>query len=449
MSKFDWRLYPHAEDFLRKCLADLVSKNGAAQKVATQIYQRTSGEIFDFVDHLVLSTEIVDVEALEKIGFEDTKMGSEGSTVLRVKDSMLFPVVLRDWKKSEVALAVENIGDFQKTQAQSKPIWGKPNSDLRKLEVSAENAVTFSVFERRGSSDFIIGETDDSVNYAEVLKSLESRKREFPQPEEGFAEIEEILNKANKSLRKARLSDAFFRCERRFWESRNRAARVQKLRQDEVGMGWGNVDHLTFRSSRKNFSRLIRIFESLDLKARERFHAGAQAGWGAQILEDTEGRNVVFADVDLLTEEKEVDFAHEGLEPKDRLGTVGLWVGLHGESMLEAGMHHLAARFTFEALRNDLKTKGVGMMKPFSDFPFLKQAFTEPERWQVRNEKINTLANGRFLSGDQAVTFRSQGAVGSHLENIQRGQGFKGFNQNSVSAIIRWTNPLAAETKNA
>ena len=41
------------------------------------------------------------------------------------------------------------------------------------------------------------------------------------------------------------------------------------------------------------------------------------------------------------------------------------------------------------------------------------------------------------------------GAVGSHLELIQRSEGFKGFNQRSVSAIILATNPLTYKVTQA
>jgi len=37
--------------------------------------------------------------------------------------------------------------------------------------------------------------------------------------------------------------------------------------------------------------------------------------------------------------------------------------------------------------------------------------------------------------------FFTEGAIGSHLENLERKQGFKGFNQDSVSAIIKATDP--------
>ncbi len=89
------------------------------------------------------------------------------------------------------------------------------------------------------------------------------------------------------------------------------------------------------------------------------------------------------------------------------------------------------------------------MMKPFSNFPFLKQAFTEPEKWQVKEDKLAQLVKNHQLNEDQASTFSRDGAVASHLENIERGQGFKGFNQNSVSAIIKWTNPLAQQERYA
>ena len=35
----------------------------------------------------------------------------------------------------------------------------------------------------------------------------------------------------------------------------------------------------------------------------------------------------------------------------------------------------------------------------------------------------------------------AKGAIGSHLENLERREGFKGFNQQAVSAIIAATDP--------
>ena len=48
--------------------------------------------------------------------------------------------------------------------------------------------------------------------------------------------------------------------------------------------------------------------------------------------------------------------------------------------------------------------------------------------------------------GDEAIArqharFLREGAIGSHLENLQRHEGYKGFNQQAVSAIIAATDP--------
>jgi len=114
---------------------------------------------------------------------------------------------------------------------------------------------------------------------------------------------------------------------------------------------------------------------------------------------------------------------------------------LHGESLLEAGLHHLEARFEFDLLRGQLQASGVNTMKPFSDFAFLRQAFTEGERWPVRRERAERLLSAGLITREEFGLFMKQGALGSHLENLQRHGGFKGFNQKSVSVVITATDP--------
>jgi hypothetical protein len=186
---------------------------------------------------------------------------------------------------------------------------------------------------------------------------------------------------------------------------------------------------------------LMKILLTFGFKKRERYYAGTEAGWGAQIMEQPEARLIIFADVDLNPDDASVDFTVTKLPELDRPGTVGLWCGLHGESILEAGMHHLEAKFNFEGLRDTLKSAGVNFMNPFSDFPHLRQAFSEGEWWPVPIERLDALLASGKLSPDAYNRIRDQGAVGSHMENLQRRNGFKGFNQRGVSQIIREVNP--------
>ncbi|MFN3467902.1 MAG: hypothetical protein ACK4WF_09420, partial [Candidatus Brocadiales bacterium] len=234
-----------------------------------------------------------------------------------------------------------------------------------------------------------------------------------------------------------------FEEERRYWQERNKAARLQRERQGSLGLGWANHDHHTFRCSRRHLADLIRLLEDLGFQCRERFYAGQEAGWGAQVMENHLLGITVFADLDLSSEETEEDFAHQALPMKKELGTVGLWVALHGEGFLGAGMHHLAIRADFDALRRDMARAGIETMKPFADFPFLRQAFTQGEQWVVRPDPASQLLGSGSINKEQHQKFSTQGAIGSHLENIERRDGFKGFNQRSVSAIIQATDPRA------
>jgi hypothetical protein len=279
---------------------------------------------------------------------------------------------------------------------------------------------------------------------AAILKAREiwkTRPRVFDDDANGYRHLQATLDRVIGLVGRDLGCHVVFAEERAYWQKRNRAAQVQKMRQDRLGLGWANHDHHTFRSSRRHFIDLMAALDKMGFVRRERYYAGAQAGWGAQILEQPVEGIVAFCDVDLEPEETAIDFSRQLLPPSKRLGTIGLWVGLHGESFLDAGLHHLECRFDYQLLRDQLATLDVNTMKPFSDLPFLKQAFTEGEKWPVRRERAERLRHSELIDEQQFNQFVTEGAIGSHLENLQRKGGFKGFNQKSVSAIIRATDP--------
>jgi hypothetical protein len=282
------------------------------------------------------------------------------------------------------------------------------------------------------------GQLSDILKAKEIWKT---RQRFFAHDADGVALAKKLLAQSIKLVGRDQTCQIFFEEERAYWENRNRAARVQKFRQDQLGLGWGNHDHHTFRCSRQFFVDLNEFLFALGFEKRERFYAGAEAGWGAQISEQSLVGITVFADVDLLPDETQLDFSSHRLPHAPKLGTVGIWTGLHGESFLGAGMHHLEARFDYQLLREQLKAEGINTMNPFSDFEFLKQAFTEGERWPVNRERAEKLLAAKMITPEQFEKFLKEGALGSHLENLQRHGGFKGFNQKSVSAVIAATDP--------
>ncbi len=320
---------------------------------------------------------------------------------------------------------------------------GEIRSRYRQVVVSEEKGTRLEAVERRAYRGFVTAKLKQAELAAivKVKELFSTRPRYFANDADGFTVANKRLRQALKLVGRDIACHLFFEAERAYWEQRNRAARLQKFRQDTLGLGWGNHDHHTFRCSRAHFTDLIQFLNKLGFEKRERFFAGAEAGWGAQISEQPVTGVVVFADVDLMPEETSINFSVNKLPAASKLGTVGLWTGLHGESFLQAGMHHLEARFDFVSLREQLQWQGVNLMKPFSDFEFLRQAFTEGERWSVRRDRAERLVAAKLITSGQCEQFIRDGAIGSHLENLQRHGGFKGFNQKSVSAVIAATDP--------
>lgn len=448
---FDWPLCHQAEHLLGGYIDAFLSRHAFARRLAGRMRDETGTEFFEWVDHLTLGAD--QVPALRAAGLvEEPLEAPENTTVFWHPRAMMPRVVIasdggRGDLPRQLAIRPEVLADFVAAHDLEAAIEGGFGARLRRAVIAEEEGASLVAVERLGYRGFVVQEpTAEFVRG--VLRARElwrTRRRDFATDAESvrhaFARLEAVLAVVDRDA----AGELFFAEERRFWEARNRAAQVQKRRQDRLGLGWGNHDHHTFRCSREHFADLMAFLQRLGLQKRERYYAGAEAGWGAQISEQPVTGIVVFADVDLMPDETQIDFSTQRLPPAPRLGTVGLWCGLHGDSFLQAGMHHLEARFDFARLREQLAGEGIRTMNPFSDFDFLRQAFTEGERWRVRPTRVARLQDSGLITAVQAEVFLRDGAIGSHLENLQRKGGFKGFNQKSVSVIIAATDPRKSQ----
>jgi hypothetical protein len=427
--RFDWPVCYDAENWVIEQLDAVCERDEFARALRQRMRDETGTLLIDWVDHLIVSPE--HESKLRTLGYTE-----EDDSTFWHPEAMLPRVLLHE-DDPVINIRVDSISDFAAAHGVQSELQGDPQSRFRGLVVSPQ----FSAVERRGYRGFDFA-THSGDSLKTILKAFELWKTR-PRNSDDFGPTLSLLDRIIEMVGRDMACHIVFAEERAYWEKRNRAGQVQKRRQDGLGLGWANHDHHTFRSSRENFLNLMRALEKLGFERRERYYAGAQAGWGAQILEQSVEGIVAFCDVDLEPEETEIDFSRRPLAPSKKLGTIGLWVGLHGESLLQAGMHHLECRFDYALLRDQLAVHHVNTMKPFSDFPFLKQAFTEGERWAVKRERAERLLRAGLITDVQFREFTTQGAIGSHLENLQRKGGFKGFNQKSVSAIIQATDPRA------
>jgi hypothetical protein len=445
--RFDWPLCYDAENYILGRLEALTERNRFARRLAERMLNETGTLLLDWVDYVVVPHS--EERRLREVGFTDDPLAETPAHLKALwHPEAMLPRVLVERDSTAIrgpdilAIRCESIADFLAAHNLSAEPEGAPLSRFRRALVLEENLTCLKVVERRGYRGFIparpSGEVEGLLKASELWRL---RPRHFAGDAEGLRQTHALLDHVVELVGPDLACHAVFAEERRYWQSRNRAAQIQKGRQDKLGLGWANHDHHTFRCSREHFIDLMRALEKLGFERRERYYTGAQAGWGAQILEQPVEGIVAFCDVDLDPAETEIDFSRQPLPSSKKLGTIGLWVGLHGESLLDAGMHHLECRFDYQLLREQLAGAGVNTMKPFSDFPFLKQAFTEGERWPVRRERAERLLKRGLIDEKQFNQFASDGAIGSHLENLQRKGGFKGFNQKAVSVIIQATDP--------
>ncbi|MFI5457765.1 MAG: hypothetical protein ACHRXM_20170 [Isosphaerales bacterium] len=460
---FDWKRWPDTEAFLDEAVATALEGNAFAADLADRMQRETGTWFKVWIDHLVIQGDTSLRDRLEALGYERQSTSYGVGVPVFAHSGGIFPRIAlvpvdastnggTVFTVREVAIKVERAAAFSRAHDLGLEILGYSVGPYRVGRIQG-NRTTLAVVERRAYLGFEPFPGDlarlgrmrpHAARDALAARDLwEARRRRFDDDGEGFDATEMTLDRVIELAGSVDLAcHLVFEVEREYWQSRNTAARVQKARQDRLGLGWANHDHHTFRCSRRFFPRVIGMLTRLGFELRERFHAGAHAGWGAQVLEHPVTGIVIFADLDLAPDEATEDFAHLTLPDLPRPGTVGLWVALHGESILEGGLHHLEAQFDFDALRDGLKAEaGIETMPPFSNFPFLRQAFTAGERWPVDRRRADRALQLGWITALERDKFLRDGTIGSHLENLERREGFKGFNQQAVSTIIVATDP--------
>jgi len=445
LEQFKWECQPAAENFVSGKVDALLSKIPQAAVLAERLKDEASVRFIDMVDTILLHRDDAQIDAIRAAGW--TRQNESAGFTILTNELGLFPPIAINTQQPRgtvcIDLKVEFVSDFLAANDLQRDVVGEPLSQMRSAVLHEKDGFTLAAIERHGLRGY---SPDLSIKPADVLSVLEAfrlRPRFVENDVDAFKATQDLIDNGIAKIGRPYTCDLFFAAEREYWMKRNRAARAQKSRQDRRGIGWANHDHHTYRSSREAFPMLVSVFEKLGFHCRERFYAGLEAGWGAQVMEEPVTGIITFNDVDMSPQELMGDFSHEGFSGKpDKLGTVGLWCGLHGEAFLQAGMHHLEAQFDFDHLRDHLEIEaGVKTMKPFTDFEYLTQAFTEGERWKVDRNRIENLLKTNHITQEQAEQFRVDGAIGSHLENLERNQGFKGFNQKGVSEIIAATDP--------
>jgi hypothetical protein len=435
-----WPRCPEAAEYFISLFRAFASHNPAVAEMADRMLDHAGVPMVNLIDHWVVPNTPSLADELTAIGLcsqvtqdGDAFWGHASARLPRLR-------IAGENDEVRLAIAVEDLRLFADcNDLTPHGQLGDPDSGYEEIRIP-QPAGELAVVVRTGYSGFRPGRLMAADQRALQTARSEIRNRPRAGEETRIAEqTSDLMRSLSESVEMDRLVDEFFHAERDYYMSRNSAARRQYQRQQDLGIGWANHDHHTFRSAREGFRALVNLWLQLGFEPREKFYAGAEAGWGAQIFEHPVSRVVLFCDVDMAPEEINIEYSRHDLPPLPQLGTIGLWCGLHGSSLCEAGLHHLEAEFDFARERSQLVSEGIGVMAPFTDLPILKQAFTEAETWPVEPARANRLFDLGLISAAQRDQFLDHGAHGSHLEILQRWEGFKGFNKTGIDAIIKQT----------
>ena len=300
--EFDWKQHPEVGAMIQQWVNDACEDCEVLASLRRQRLEETGTRLVDWVDHIAASADT----QLNDEPFE-TALGSFGFTLERedsagrwyVNSAGLFPAIcIQTEVPRRLAIKVDSVLDFLAAQRIPEvAIEGIAGGPLRRAKAVVEGDFELWVVERHGDGGWVVPDTptEKVAQAAAHLEAFQLRRRHFRDDAEGFAHADERIQAAIDDLGVDWACDLFFESERRYWQRRNHAARVQKARQDRLGLGWANHDHHTYRSSRQCFAHLISSLELLGFQCRERFYAGEEAGWGAQVLEQPGVGIVIFA----------------------------------------------------------------------------------------------------------------------------------------------------------
>jgi hypothetical protein len=439
----DWTVQPDAERWLAGVLAAALADCPAGAAFADALLATCAVRLRDIVDSLRLPAPVL--AAAEAAGWQ--AMPNAADAGLLENPDGFFPAVLPS-ADGRVALSfrVESIAQFQKVTGSMHGVEGDAFAPLRRTLAFVGSHSDLWAVERNGATVHHIEEVGAaSIRTARLhLQRFRTRQRRFDDIAQGLVHTEALVDAAVRDIGPHRACDLWLKAEREYWMTRCPAGAWAKARQDAAGIGWANIDHHTYDGSREHFRVTVRILEKLGYELREMLYAGEMAGWGSQILEQPALKSTIFADVDLAPHEISVDFAHETLPPLDHHRRAGVLSVLHGESILEGGLNHVAGMYDNQCLRALWAGEGKRMMAPFSDFPFLYQELTEGDWAAVDPARVDALEAGGHLGATEAEAIRLNGAVAAHLENLERNAGYKGFNKPGIDGVLRQLDPRGA-----
>ena len=299
LQQFKWEVQPAAARWLARAVELLADRNPTIDRLGELLGDQTGTRLVDWVDHLSIGGD-----EFAQLRSELTEAGyvsqTNGPLAVWRQPRGMFPPVLVEAGRVGVGVRCESVDAclaalpplLNLSTVGDSDVIGPRGGPFRRVCLSAQDDVGLWIIERHGHASFERPEATSGqiAAAARHLDAFRRRERRLPSAADGFRQASELFAAAAAELGAAWACELFFQAEREYWQGRNKAAQVQYERQNRLGLGWANHDHHTYRSSRAAFPQLIATLEQMGFQCRERFYAGREAGWGAQVLEQLKRR---------------------------------------------------------------------------------------------------------------------------------------------------------------
>ena len=257
---------PIASDLAHALVSDFLERSPAAQKLAEHLLAATGSRFRDALDVLSVGgndelSKAASVDRLRRTGdsgdTSDAARASSGSTRPRSfrcssSGKTKSSAGTCAWTRSSIFSKAPR---RRRSRSRAKPVrsCAARSSRTNRPSSGSSNARPTGAVTTSASA---VREGPGAALVARHLQAFRLRPRPLDDPERGFEAALGLVRAAQNELGETVACELFFEAERRFYTRKNRAARVQKARQDALGLGWFNRDHHTYRSSRAAFRSL-------------------------------------------------------------------------------------------------------------------------------------------------------------------------------------------------
>ncbi|WP_372367485.1 hypothetical protein [Candidatus Uabimicrobium sp. HlEnr_7] len=390
----DAKQFPRIGSFLRKHIEDFLKNNKFAKTLATRMEQETGTRFSDWIDCFVFPDDAQMRKKIQKLGF--SHYGKHKDIFIAERTS--FPRILIRDSYFEIFVVVDSIVKFRARHGLQEPIDGNACSLIRKMSIANKRDYILSIIERTTMTPHTIPLEISDESAAKQKKAFDlwcNRERIFTSATEG---VRQTLALAYRIVDMVGVNGAAYivlQTELRYWQYKSHVGDLQKFFQNKLGLGWGNIDHFTFWSSRKNFKILIQIFEVLGFRCTKNFFVKDYGNKGVQIMEHENSGILVACEVHLKKKEKRQDFAHMDLVPMQTSGIVDNWLRASGESILNGGAKHIAIRCDIQKMQTHMEKHGVHFTN-IDEKPYFKQAYSNKIVTKFENYLSLIERNGGF-----------------------------------------------------